>query len=53
MDTLPPIPNNIRLDKTVSPYLSRLELNQQMQSNTAVSTVDIPKPRRSIVLVNI
>ena len=43
----------IRLDKTVSPYLSRLELNQQMQSNTAVSTVNIPKSRQSIVLVNI
>ena len=25
---------------------TRLKLNQQMQSNTAVSTVNIPKPRR-------
>ena len=38
------IPNNIRSDKTdLFCHGCRLELNQQVQSNTAVSTVNIPK----------
>ena len=47
--TLPPIPNNILPDKTFS--VAAGAKNQQMQSNTALSTVNIPKIQ-AIVFVN-